>query len=100
MLYQQKLKKGSGIGKVTVEVDSKWAKIARSPLYWIVSSLQGVTVGFTPFFFYFGGKGSFRQSSWFVLPLWYLLFMTVFLFYLRLGNGVVKDLRKLPKAGE
>jgi len=86
------------MSKVFIEVDSKWVKIAHSPLYWIVFSLQGVVVGFTPFFFYYGGKGIFPHSSWFILPLFYAVFVIVVLFYLKLGNEVIRELRKNPQA--
>ena len=86
------------MGKVIIEIDSKWAKIVRSPLYWIVSSLQGVAIGFTPLFFYFCGKGLFPHSSWIILPLSYAALIIVFVFYLVLGNVVIRELRNNPQA--
>ena len=36
--------------KETIEIDSKWVKIVRSPLYWVVAALQGVSITFAPLF--------------------------------------------------
>ncbi len=36
------------MAKVTIDIDSKWLKIAHSPLYWIVAALQGVSITFAP----------------------------------------------------
>jgi len=47
---------------VTIEIDSKWVKLVRSPLYWIVAALQGVSITFAPLFLYWSGKGIFRGS--------------------------------------
>jgi len=45
--------------KVTIEIDSTWAKIARSPLYFVIVALQGVSVSFAPLFLYWSGKGGY-----------------------------------------
>jgi hypothetical protein len=45
--------------KLTVEIDSTWAKIARSPLYFVIVALQGVSVTFAPLFLYWSGKGGY-----------------------------------------
>jgi hypothetical protein len=45
--------------RVTVEIDSTWAKIARSPLYFVIVALQGVSVTFAPLFLYWSGKGGY-----------------------------------------
>jgi hypothetical protein len=45
--------------KVTVEIDQKWVTMARSPIYFIVSALTGVSVTFAPLFLYWSGKGKF-----------------------------------------
>jgi hypothetical protein len=43
--------------RVTVEIDSTSAKIARPPLYFVIVALQGVSVTFAPLFLYWSGKG-------------------------------------------
>jgi hypothetical protein len=45
--------------KVTVEIDHKWVRIARSPIYFIVSALAGGSITFAPLFLYLSGKGKF-----------------------------------------
>jgi hypothetical protein len=81
--------------KVTVEIDSRWVKIVRSPLYWIVAALQGVSLGFAPLFLYWSGKGKFFPGyEWFIVPLCYATILVVGLFDMLLGNAVVGELRK------
>ena len=94
------------MGKVSIEVDSKWVKIVRSPLYWIVASLSGVAFSFVPLALYVIGKGGIssshvllpRWSDWFTVPLCVAIIYLVSLFYMRLGSEVMAALRKLPKS--
>ncbi|MGB9409543.1 MAG: hypothetical protein WCA89_18560 [Terracidiphilus sp.] len=87
------------MGKVTIEVNSKWVKIVRSPLYWIVAALQGVTVSFAPLFLYWSGKGYFPpEENRYVVPLCFATIFFVGVFYMLLGGQVIKELRKAPKA--
>jgi hypothetical protein len=88
------------MGKVTIELDSKWVRIARSPLYWVVAALQGVAFSFAPLFLYWSGKGFFSPGeNRFVVPLCFATIFFVGMFYMWLGSGVVRELRKAPKAG-
>lgn len=81
--------------KVTVEIDSRWVKIVRSPLYWIVAALQGVSISFAPLFLYWSGKGKFYPGyEWFIAPLCYVVILVVGLFYMLLGSAVIGALRK------
>ena len=87
------------MGKVTIELDSKWVKIVRSPLYWIVAALQGVAVSFAPLFLYWSGKGFFPpEENRFVVSLCFATIFFVGMFYMWLGSGVIRELRKAPKA--
>ncbi len=88
------------MGKVTIEVDSKWVKIVHSPLFWIMGSMQGLAIGFAPLFLYFAGKGMLpRGFNWIVVPLCFAVIWLVGLFYTRLGGEVMAELRKMPKVG-
>jgi hypothetical protein len=81
--------------KVTVQIDEKWAKIARSPIYVIVSALTGVSISFAPLFLYWSGKGKFYpRYEWIVVPLCFAVIYLVPLFYFRLGSVVAAELRK------
>lgn len=81
--------------RVTIEIDSRWVKIVRSPLYWIVATLQGVSITFAPLFLYWSGKGKLPfGSEWVIVPSCFAAILLVGLFYLRLGNAVVGELRK------
>jgi hypothetical protein len=83
------------MGKVTIEIDSKWLRIVRSPLMWIVAALQGVSITFAPLFLYWSGKGHFyRGSEWFIVPLCFASIFLVGLFYMRLGGEIIRELRK------
>jgi hypothetical protein len=81
--------------KVTIEIASTWVKIVRSPLYWIVAALQGVSISFAPLFLYWSGKGKFYPGyERFIVPLCYATILLVGLFYMLLGSAVIGELRK------
>jgi type IV secretory pathway TrbL component len=83
------------MAKVTIEIDSRWAKIVRSPLYWIVAALQGVSVTFAPLFLYWSGKGMFpHESEWLIAPSCFAVILFVGFFYMLLGGAVIGELRK------
>ncbi|MGA3075270.1 MAG: hypothetical protein ABSG56_16405 [Bryobacteraceae bacterium] len=81
--------------KVTIEIDSRWVKIVRSPLYWIVAALQGVSISFAPLFLYWSGKGMFPHGSdWLIVPSCFAVILLVGFFYMLLGSAVIGELRK------
>jgi hypothetical protein len=81
--------------KVSVEIDAKWIKIVHSPLYWIVVTLQGVSITFAPLFLYWSGKGMFsRRVEWLVVPSCFAIILLVGFFYMLLGGAVIGELRK------
>jgi hypothetical protein len=81
--------------KVTVEIDSTSAKIARSPLYFVIVALQGVSVTFAPLFLYWSGKGGyFPGYQRIVAPLCFAVIFLVPLFHFRLAGPVIKELRQ------
>jgi hypothetical protein len=83
---------------VTIEIDSTSAWFARSPLYFIVSGLVGVSVTFAPLFLYWSGKGTFYPGhERFVVPLCFAVIYLVPFFYFRVGQAVAKELRRNPK---
>ena len=82
------------MAKVTIEIDSRWVKVVRSPLYWIVAALQGVSITFAPLFLYWSGKGMFRGSEWMIVPSSFAVILLVGFFYMLLGSAVVGELRK------
>jgi hypothetical protein len=80
---------------VTVEIDSTSAKIARSPLYFVIATLQGVSVTFAPLFLYWSGKGGyFPGYERIVVPLCFALIFFVPLLHFRLAGPVIKELRQ------
>lgn len=81
--------------KITIQIDSRWGKIVRSPLYWIVAALQGLSISFAPLFLYWDGKGMFpRGSERFIVPSCFAVIFLVGFFYMLLGSAVVGELRK------
>jgi len=83
---------------VTVELNSMWVKIVRSPLYWMVAALQGVSVTFAPLFLYWSGKGQFfHGSERIVVPLCFSVILLVGFFYMCLGSAVIRELRKISQ---
>ena len=81
--------------RVSIEIDAKWVKIVRSPLYWIVVALQGVSVSFAPLFLYWSGKGMFPHGSdWLIVPSCFAVILLVGFFYMLLGSAVIGELRK------
>jgi hypothetical protein len=84
--------------KVTIDVDPMWVRIARSPIYFILSSLTGVSVSFAPLFLYWCGKGKFYPGyERIVVPLCFAVICLVPVFYFRLGNLVASELRQNSK---
>lgn len=79
--------------KISIEIDSRWVKIARSPLYLIISALQGVSVSFAPLFLYWSGRGTFNGLEWLVVPLCFAVIFVVPGFYFWLGGSVIWQLR-------
>ena len=84
------------VATVTIEIDAKWQRIVRSPLYWIVAALQGVSISFAPLFLYWSGRGMFHHGwDWIIVPSSFVVIYVVGLFYMRLGGAVIAQLRKL-----
>jgi hypothetical protein len=80
---------------VSVEIDPRWAKIVRSPVYFVVSALTGVSVTFAPLFLYWSGKGKFFPGyEWLVVPTCFVVIYLVSLFYFVLGSKVATKLRE------
>ena len=79
--------------KVTVEIDQKWVRITRSPLYGLVAGLTGVSVTFAPLFLYCKGK-FYPGFEWIVVPLCFGVIWAVVSFYFGIGNPIAKALRQ------
>ncbi len=84
--------------KVTVEIDQKWVRIVRSPIYFLVTALTGVSVTFAPLFLYWSGKGKFYPDhEGIVVPLCFVVIFCIPCFYFPLGNAVAKEIRQNSK---
>ena len=80
---------------VSVEIDPRWAKIVRSPVYIVVSALTGVSVSFAPLFLYWSGKGKFFPGyEWVVVPTCFAVIYVVSFFYFLLGSILARKLRE------
>jgi hypothetical protein len=82
------------MGKVSVEIDSRWVKVARSPAYFGIAALQGISVSFAPLFLYWSGRGYFAGLEWLVVPLCFAIILVVSVFYFQLGGAVIRQLRQ------
>lgn len=81
--------------KVSIQIDSRWVKIARSPVYFIIVSLQGISVSFAPLCLYWSGRGNyFNGLEWVVVPLCFAVIFLVSTFYICLGSSVIWQLRQ------
>lgn len=78
---------------VSIEIDSRWVKRARSPLYWLVAAFQGVAMTFAPLFLFEAGAGWFHEYGRLVAGSAFAIILLVGLFYIRLGNEVIRKLR-------
>ena len=82
---------------VSIEVNSSWVKLARSPLYYIVAAFTGVSITFAPLFLYWSGKGwFFPQYQRVIVPICFAVIFLVPFFYMRLGSTVIRELRRKP----
>ncbi len=87
--------------KVTIQIDAKWLRRIRSPLMWVVGTLQGVSVTFAPLFLLWAATGNFHVSGrWVILPLSFVSILLVGWFYLLLGGEVIRELRKQTDAAK
>ena len=79
----------------SIKIDSRWAWFVRSPIYFVVSVLFGVSVSFAPLFLYWSGKGTFFHGfEWIIVQSCFAVIFLVGLFYMRLGGVVIGELRK------
>jgi hypothetical protein len=80
---------------VTIQIGATWASIARSPVYWIIAALQGVSVTFAPLFLYWSGRGGYSLGyEWVVVPVCLAVMYLVPLFHFQFSNRVIEELRR------
>jgi len=83
------------MNRVSVEIDSRWVKIARSPVYLVIVALQGLSISFAPLFLYWSGRGNyFNGFEWLVVPVCFGVILVVSGFYFWLGGSVMRQLRQ------
>jgi hypothetical protein len=83
------------MAKVTIELNSGWLRLVRSPLMWVIWSLQGVSITFAPLFLYWSGRGWFFPDwNWLAVPLCFAVIFLIPAFYFYLGSAVIKELRQ------
>jgi hypothetical protein len=81
--------------KVSIEIDSRWVRVVRSPIYFVIAALQGISVSFAPLFLYWSGRGNyFNGLEWLVVPLCFAVIFAVSVFYFLLGGSVIRQLRQ------
>jgi hypothetical protein len=96
--YEQQRAERGAYMRGTVEVDQKWVRVTRSPIYFMVTALAGVSVTFAPLFLYLSGQGKFYPGyERITVPLCFAVIGCVNYFYFRLGSVVAKELRQNSK---
>ena len=78
---------------VSVEIDSKWVKRVRSPLFRVVAALQGIAMTSAPMFLYGAGRGRFGRYDYLVAAACFVTIYLVGWFYVRLGSEMIGQLR-------
>ena len=82
--------------KVTIELNSRWLGLVRSPLMWVIWALQGVSITFAPLFLYWSGRGKFFPDwSWLAVPLCFAVIYLIPAFFFFLGNKVIQEVRQM-----
>jgi hypothetical protein len=86
---------------VTLELNPRWVKLARSPLYFLFPAGAGVSTVFAPLFLYWSGQGRFFPGlEWLIVPSCFVVIYCVQLFFMAFGNAAVTSLRREPAEGE
>jgi hypothetical protein len=81
--------------KVSIEIDSRWVRVVRSPMYFIVVALHGISISFAPLFLYWSGRGNyFGGFEWLVVPRCFAVIFVVSVFYFSFGGSVIRQLRQ------
>jgi hypothetical protein len=79
----------------TVEINSLWTSLVRSPLMLVIWGFQGVSVSFAPLFLYWSGKGwFFPQARSIIVSACFLIIVFEGLFFMGLANHVVRQVRQ------
>ena len=82
----------------SIKIDSRWAWFVRSPIYFVVSVLFGVSVSFAPLFLYWSGKGWFYPDHRrIIVPLCFAVIYLVPSFHFAVGQAVANQLRRTSK---
>ena len=80
--------------KIQIEIDAKWARRVKSPLFWVISALTGVSASFAPLFLYQAGQGRFANAASWLVPVCFVVIYAVPLFYIRLGRDVIAAIQQ------
>ena len=79
--------------RVTVEVSDRWIRLVRSPWYWIIAALTGVSITFAPLFLFWAGQAGHNFLSPHVLALFAVIYL-IPLIYVKLGSLIMVELRR------
>ena len=81
------------MGTISIEIDSKWVRRARSPLFRVVAALQGVAMTTAPLFLFGAANGRYGRYDYLVAGACLATIYLVGWFYMRLGSEVIGQLR-------
>ena len=78
---------------ITIEITPFRAKLARSPIYWLVAASTGVFSGFAPLFLFYAGQDGASILSPHVIFLFIFIY-SISLYYILFGIVVINKLRE------
>ncbi len=84
--------------RITVDIKGYWARLIRSPLYWVVAALTGVSITFCPLFLYQFGRAGADFTDWRVLGCFAIGYF-VPMVHFGLASPVMKQLRQPLQPG-
>jgi hypothetical protein len=86
---------------VTLELNDRWVKMVRSPVYFVATALMGVSVSFAPLFLYWSAQGKFFPGfEWIIVPVCFAVIYCVPGFFFVFGQAAAESLRQQPTQGE
>jgi hypothetical protein len=86
---------------LTLELNDRWVKMVRSPVYFVATALMGVSVSLAPLFLYWSAQGKFFPGfEWITVPVCFAIIYCVPGFFFVLGQAAAESLRQQPTQGE
>ena len=79
--------------RVTVELEPLWTRLIRSPAFFVIAALTGVSITFCPLFLFRFGQDGIAITDWRVLTCFAIGYL-VPIVHFRLAGAVMRALRQ------